>query len=294
MRATQIPARILVGTDLTARCDRALGRAMQLAGQWKAEILVVHAVDPGLSARHDSFAAPLPSWRRSLPLKDQLGERLQADLRAANIEAASQVAEGIPGEVLLQAAKNWRAELTILGAANDHPAHRSRLGSTVDRLIREGPTPVLCVRSRPLAPYTRLLAASDLSLSSRAAVVTAPCWFSDTQLTLFHAYHHPGADSAGPELLQRWQYEASSRCRDFLGAVGSLARRSPEWQCLAELGTPETLLTDLLRHAAFDLVVLGTEGRRGFRCAMLGSTAEHLLHLLDCDTLVVRTELNVR
>lgn len=67
MRAPQTPTRILVGTDLTARCDRALGRAMQLARQWGAEVLVVHAVDPGLSARHDSFAAPLPSWRRSLP-----------------------------------------------------------------------------------------------------------------------------------------------------------------------------------------------------------------------------------
>ena len=53
-------------------------------------------------------------------------------------------------------------------------------------------------------------------------------------------------------------------------------------------GHPEVLLCDYVRHEEIDLVVLGTNGRSGFLKAMIGSTAENLLHLLECDTMVVR------
>jgi nucleotide-binding universal stress UspA family protein len=43
-----------------------------------------------------------------------------------------------------------------------------------------------------------------------------------------------------------------------------------------------------LASAEVALVVLGSQGRSGLARALLGSTAENLLHTLDCDTLVVR------
>nr|HPM66487.1 universal stress protein [Piscinibacter sp.] len=55
-----------------------------------------------------------------------------------------------------------------------------------------------------------------------------------------------------------------------------------------EFGAPETLLPDFVTSAHVDLVVLGSQGRSGLARALLGSTAENLLHTLDCDTLVVR------
>ena len=48
------------------------------------------------------------------------------------------------------------------------------------------------------------------------------------------------------------------------------------------------LLCDYVRHEEVDLVVLGTQGRKGLLKAMIGSTAKNLLHLLECDTMVVR------
>lgn len=53
-------------------------------------------------------------------------------------------------------------------------------------------------------------------------------------------------------------------------------------------GTPEILLADYVASDDVDLVVLGSHGRSGLARALLGSTAENLLHALDCDTLVVR------
>ena len=57
-----------------------------------------------------------------------------------------------------------------------------------------------------------------------------------------------------------------------------------------EKGHPEVLLNDYVSHKEIDLVVLGTNGRSGFLKSMLGSTAENLLHLLECDTMVVRSQ----
>src|SRR3546814_10836206 len=37
------PRRILMATDLSARCDRALDRAVQLSTQWQVPLQVVHA-----------------------------------------------------------------------------------------------------------------------------------------------------------------------------------------------------------------------------------------------------------
>ena len=58
-------------------------------------------------------------------------------------------------------------------------------------------------------------------------------------------------------------------------------------QRVIERGQPESLLPDYVASAAVDLVVLGSQGRSGLARALLGSTAENLLHTLDCDTLVV-------
>src|SRR5688572_30512216 len=69
------PSRILLATDLTSRCDRALDRAVQLAREWDAQLHVLHAiesqppaaplgVDPQTYAR--AHPDPEPAVRRAL------------------------------------------------------------------------------------------------------------------------------------------------------------------------------------------------------------------------------------
>ena len=39
------PRHLLLATDLSARCDRAQDRALDLARAWKAKLTIVHALD---------------------------------------------------------------------------------------------------------------------------------------------------------------------------------------------------------------------------------------------------------
>ncbi|MDP2247560.1 MAG: universal stress protein, partial [Nitrosomonadales bacterium] len=43
--ADNVPKRLLLATDMSARCDRALDRAAQLATEWHAELLALNILE---------------------------------------------------------------------------------------------------------------------------------------------------------------------------------------------------------------------------------------------------------
>jgi hypothetical protein len=55
------PRRVLLATDLGARCDRALDRAAALASGWQAELVVVHALEEVDDFYVSYHGSPLPS-----------------------------------------------------------------------------------------------------------------------------------------------------------------------------------------------------------------------------------------
>lgn len=53
------------------------------------------------------------------------------------------------------------------------------------------------------------------------------------------------------------------------------------------LGQPSGMVAHLAEQLNVDLLVVGSHGRRGWR-ALLGSTANAIVHVIQCDCLVVR------
>ncbi|HRF88286.1 MAG: universal stress protein [Cellvibrionales bacterium] len=53
------------------------------------------------------------------------------------------------------------------------------------------------------------------------------------------------------------------------------------------LGQPSSMVAHLSEQLNADLLVVGSHGRRGWR-ALLGSTANAIVHVIQCDCLVVR------
>jgi hypothetical protein len=52
------PKKILLATDLSCRCDRAMDRAVALATEWQAQLVVLHVL------QEPAPVTDLPSWRR--------------------------------------------------------------------------------------------------------------------------------------------------------------------------------------------------------------------------------------
>jgi nucleotide-binding universal stress UspA family protein len=285
------PRTILLATDLSHRCDRALDRAVQLARNWKARLLVVHAVeeevDPiyGLGSSYD-----LPSWRRPpdpvRAVRDHLYQDLLGEGHALDIDIL--VEAGDPATIVLAAAARTQCDLIVTGVARDETLGRLILGNTVDRLARRSSAPLLVVRERPFRPYDRLLVATDFSPSARLALETAIRFFPDTAITLFHAYDVPFAGYLGRSEVERefetFGIEASDKFLQEAGVPQDMARQVVR---LIEHGVPEALLCDYAKRSRHHLTVVGSHGGGLLYDALVGSTARKIIAAVPGDVLLV-------
>lgn len=263
---------ILLASDFSARSDRPLDRALQLAEQWRAPLVIAHVVEKGERG-----------------LMARVAERLRADLPEAARQAELVVESGSAPKVLARIADERRSSLIVTGVARYNSLGDYALGTAVDHIIRNASTPVLVVKCRAARPYRRLLVATDLSDCSRAALLKAMELFPDAEVTLMHAYHVPFEGLLKSDQVQADVREDACRQLDaFLAhpAVGPQYRERIE--ALLVEGEIEDAVAQTLRERDIDLLVMGAHGRSGFFHATIGSQAENLLRISDADTLVVR------
>lgn len=278
--------KILLATDLSARCDRALYRAAMLAKQWQSSLIVLHVVeDRDLSIPDE---AGLPSWRRPRDPIDTARKHLLADVDALPARPAVRVAEGNPVEAILGSAGAENCDLIAIGVGRGESLGHFVSGRTADRLFRRSRLPLLVVKGRPRRPYENIVFATDLSDSSRYALETAARFFSGQRLTIFHAYSPPSGLITKSALRRQYRMEVEQEVRAFLAEVDKSA---PGWQqphVLIEDGAPNLLLRDYVRDKEVDLLVLGTHGRSAFFEIFLGSVAKAIVDDVPCDALVIR------
>ena len=68
----------------------------------------------------------------------------------------------------------------------------------------------------------------------------------------------------------------------------ALAAGAPHVETLLLRGDAIREIVSLAKDQAFDLIVMGTHGRRGLNHAFLGSVAEHVLRTAPCPVMTVR------
>ena len=285
---TPAPSRILLATDMSCRCDRALDRAVQLAAQWGAELVAAHIIDPAETRNLRIDHTPM-SWLRMPRPIERMRWRLERDLGTAARDIRVRVEEGEPAATLLAIAAQEECDLIVTGSAGDASLGRMFIGNTANRLVRGSPLPVLVVHDRPTAPYRRIVVATDFSGASLQALITTGALFPDAALTLFHAYDVPFTG-----YLDERRYEEDLRALEKELGTKFLAdeRLDPAVRNHAEVviehGTPERLLGTFVEVEQVDLTVIGSHGRGAFFDALIGSTAKRLIESLEGDLLIVR------
>lgn len=288
-----VAVKILLATDLSARCDRALDRAAQLVRQWDARLYAVHALEP-LGDDFDSRLADVPGWRGSTTRSSDVAQQLAEDIDDEQVAATIIVEEGGADEVVLEAAQRESVDLVITGVAHEEPFGRMALGRTVEHLVRRANAPVLVVRNRARTAYRNIVVATDFSEHSRHALHVATRFLPHAQLTLFHAYDPVYAGWRDSESSPEAGIAIARRdCEAFLAATGLPEAVRTRINIAVAYGAPAPLLRDHVAKTRADLVVLGTQGRSAIVNALLGSTAALLLHSLPCDVMLVRAPVTM-
>lgn len=276
---------ILLATDLSARSDRALDRAIMLARQQQCRLVALHVMEAP-----NATALTTPAWRRLTPDHKALAQRrLADDLAEAGVASEAVVVNGHPLDVILDTVAHFDCSLIVTGVARETSLGRLMLGSTVERLARQATEPVLVVKARPRQPYQDVVIATDFSEGSRQALAAALKVAGQARITLFHAYAVPVQQDGVPQdaVVRSFYNDALQKAQAFLADTSELAGKTPP-DIVLEPGQPENLLSAFVFQRRCDLVVTGTHGLTGILRTAIGSVAEKLLEALPCDVLIVR------
>jgi nucleotide-binding universal stress UspA family protein len=281
------PKSILLATDLSGRCDRALDRAALLAQRWQATLVILHVLEkPSIL---DS-AAVVPSWRRPPDPTNVAKTQLLADIGSVAKTADVVIDEGDPAEAIVRVAEARRCDLIVTGIARDELLGRFMLGTTVDRLLRSARGPVLVVKSRAQQPYRHVAVATDFSETSRHALEAALQYFPELALTILHAYDPPITPFMTEPAVYRREYQqiAEQEYDAFLASMTSGTAIKRRARAFIEFGMPAHVLREGVRDLGIDLVMMGTRGRGAVSELLIGSVAKQIMAELPCDALVIR------
>lgn len=136
--------RILVAVDGSETSNRALVAGLQLAREGDATVLLLHCIDELLLLASGGLGAG------SVPAKGgKVLEDAEAIARAAGVPVEKRLAD-MPaqrlGETVAEHAKDWKADLIVIGSHGRRGVGRLLLGSGAEQILRLAPVPVLCVR----------------------------------------------------------------------------------------------------------------------------------------------------
>ena len=278
--------RILVATDFSTRSDRALRRAVLIAGQCGAGLTLVHVVDddqPAFMIDRERAAA-----------SELLGQSAATIVEVDKVAADAVVATGDAFDGILRVADEIDADLILVG-----PHRRQFLdifvGTTAERTIRRSRRPVLMANAVPSEPYHRTLLAIDFDDASRSAVETAGRLgiVEETDVVALHLFDAPAAGMmkrAGevPDAVDHYVEGEERRAREELAAFLAASGLPRYRQRLGSAqGSPAAAILAAADAQDADLIVIGTNQRKGLERLLLGSVAEKLLVDAKRDVLVV-------
>jgi nucleotide-binding universal stress UspA family protein len=140
--------RILMPIDGSACSDAALAHGLRLAKEQGAEVRIIHALDTeGLYVLYEGLDADdvAERWSRA---GTAILERAAAQARESGVPVATALVEDRDriADVIVAEAKQWAADLIVMGTHGRHGFDHLLLGSAAEGVMRTTPVPVLLIR----------------------------------------------------------------------------------------------------------------------------------------------------
>jgi nucleotide-binding universal stress UspA family protein len=138
---------ILVAVDSGPVAAHAAEVGSELARALGANVALIYAVDPTLAVAPESGI----SAGELVALAEQDGRRLLAGFRGRFSLPASTlefVEVGQPASTIVKAAKDWPADVIVIGSHGRGGVRRALVGSVAEAVMRHAPCPVLVIRAK--------------------------------------------------------------------------------------------------------------------------------------------------
>lgn len=144
--------RILVPIDFSAYSKEALKYAIPFARKFKAELLLLHVVEPAIYPADFNFGqVGIPSIEDELRTKavEELNKLADKETKR-RARSSIMVRVGKPFIEIITAAKEENIDLIIMATHGHSGIEQILFGSTAERVVRKAHCPVLTVRTREM------------------------------------------------------------------------------------------------------------------------------------------------
>lgn len=293
--------KILLATDFSKHSQVALSRAMELAVAFQSSITAIYCM-PDLAYVPSASEFGLP-YNDYMLMQEEFGREAEHSMQeylsgavAAGVEIHSKILVGDPHLEVSHFAEKEHFDLVIAGRSGHSGWDEFFLGSTSRGLVHRSPTSVLAVSDKWTQSPKSMLACTDFSELSKAAVCSGIA-LSEKLGASLHLLHvidmsdTPSKNAARMEGHQPIRQSINDYARSRLDAfVESLECGTVKPQLHLSWGTPWRETCQLAEKIEADLVVVGNAGRRGVQGFFLGNTAERVLNHCKMSVLAVKSK----
>lgn len=282
---------IVVGTDFSPEAEVAVKHAVHIARRTGAEITLVHAcpvVAPPARTLATQWTALM---QHNLSESRKKLEELCTSVSGQGARVSHLIGDDVPDAAIIDAAAELGAELIIVGTRGLTGAQHLLLGSVAEKVIRKSKVSVMVARpaGRLGGGYRHILVPTDFSDHAEHALDAATLIAADgAHIDVWHWWHGPyGGPLPDPESL-RQEIENSVRSA---GEELLERYRSPRYRlsfATAEAPPKFGIQHRLTSSGDYDLVIVGSHGRRAVARWLVGSVAEATARHAPCSVLVAR------
>jgi nucleotide-binding universal stress UspA family protein len=281
-------ARILAATDFSAPSDAALAEARRLARSLGASLHVLHVVD-------NMFMRVVLADPRDYETaaRRQLQDRVPAgDQATLAVERSDE-----PADEITSYARVHNIDLIVMGTHGRGRMAHLLLGSVAEKVARTAPCPVLTMREA--APATgeclRILVPTDFSECSDAALAYAKRLAARVggSVRMLHVMEHTTvAAGLGSEFVPEPPEMVAERVakvkEEFAHRMIVDSRSRLKIASDVVHGPIGATIEAYAGDNHFDVIVMGTHGRRGLAHLLMGSVAESVIRTAPCPVLTVK------
>jgi nucleotide-binding universal stress UspA family protein len=287
--------RVLLATDGSSHAEAAARFLSCLPNQERLDVVVVTVAQRALSYVAPHLAGQL--FEREKVAAAETFTKVEKMLAGRNAAIRHELREGHPGEMIVRAAKDWNADLVLVGARGRSRVSCMLLGCTSDYVATRAECSVLVVRSeRPVGSDSRLRIAVGYEDSAPAKAALREMseidWSDGVEIHIVAILcclygffgeipldSEGGTDSDSTKQLRSALNDAVRQLRDIAPAVK------------AHLIEHEHIGNGLVKFATdnqCDLMVVGEQPQSTLARALLGSVSRFVLRHAPCSVWIAR------
>ncbi len=282
---------ILVGFDDSLNSKAALIEASNWIKKHGGKLIMVHAV----YFDTEEFGIAPEQLEKRLKLGEnicvQTKERLTSEF---GIEVQSLLCEGDPPTVIVDIAKEKKADLIVLGTYGRKGLNRLLMGSVTSQVIVNSPVDVLVVKKPCTActgTYKSILVPFDSSVYSQKALNHALYLARVNIAEVTALYVIPRYEEMigffRSESIKRSLHKEAQGILDIAKRIAS-GNGGISLKTEIQEGQPGEEIIRTASNLKNDLIIMGSYGYSGVNKAIIGSTAERVITNASCPILIAR------